>query len=284
MPTRQPVAPNFYSGDVRAQMQLYGKAFTLSVGLPSHIVAGIVPHAGWFFSGATAAKVFLSIKARQTPPTFILFGAVHVHGVSLNSVYPEGAWNTPLGEVLVDSAIAKGLLKELGPELLEDNSRAHAYEHSLEVQTPMIRHLFPEARIVPIAVPPGPDAALLGERVGNFIREHRTDAVVIGSTDLTHYGDNYGFAPKGGGPEAHDWMLKNDARIIDMAIALQADRIVPEATRNQNACGPGAMAAAVAAAKSLGAARGHLLEHTTSYDVYPQGKFDMAVGYAGIVF
>jgi AmmeMemoRadiSam system protein B len=284
MLARQPVAPNFYAGDIKSQMEEYIKAFKPPAGLPARIVAGIVPHAGWFFSGATAAKVFLSIKSKEVPETFVLFGAVHVPGVRANSVYPGGAWQTPVGEVMVDSALAAGLLKELGPELLQDNGRAHAYEHSLEVQTPMIKYLFPEAKIVPIAVPPGRDAATLGEKVGSFIKVHKKDAVVIASTDLTHYGDNYGFAPAGYGRKAHEWMVGNDMRIIELALALKAEGIVAEASENTNACGPGAMAAAVAAAKAMGAAKGHLVEHTTSYDVYPQGDFDMAVGYAGIVF
>jgi AmmeMemoRadiSam system protein B len=282
--TRQPVAPNFYSGDIQAQMEEYIKAFKPPVGLPKRIVAGIVPHAGWFFSGATAAKVFLSIKSKEVPETFVLFGAVHVPGVRVNSVYPGGAWQTPVGEVMVDSAFVDLLLEELGPELLQDNGRAHAYEHSLEVQTPMIKYLFPGAKIVPIAVPPGGDAATLGEKVGDLIKGHKKDAVVIGSTDLTHYGDNYGFTPAGYGKNAYAWMVGNDMRIIELALALKAESIVPEASENSNACGPGAMAATVAAAKAMGAAKGHLVGHTTSYDVYPQGDFDMAVGYAGIVF
>jgi len=250
---------------------------------PGRIVAGIVPHAGWFFSGATAAKVFLSIHARQKPKTFILFGAIHVPGVRKNSVYPEGEWATPFGPVKVDADAAR-LFLERCPKLLAAEPGAHAFEHSIEVQTPMIKRLFPDAMILPIAVPPGNDAVGLGTAVGDIVLAEKMDAVVVGSTDLTHYGDNYGFSPAGYGKDAYDWMLGNDGRIIELALKLDAPGVLREAAANQNACGPGAMAAAVSAAKALGSRGGILLEHTTSYDIYPQGGFDMAVGYAGIIY
>ena len=109
-------------------------------------------------------------------------------------------------------------------------------------------------------------------------------AVVIGSTDLTHYGDNYGFTPAGYGAAAQNWMKKNDEHIVGLALTMRPDKILTEAALSHNACGPGAMAATVAAAKAMGAIEGTLLEYTTSYDVYPDGEFEMAVGYAGIVF
>jgi AmmeMemoRadiSam system protein B len=65
---------------------------------------------------------------------------------------------------------------------------------------------------------------------------------------------------------------------------MKAAEILEEARRHYNACGAGAIAATVAAAQVLGARRGLLLQYTTSYDVAPEGRFDMAVGYAGVLF
>jgi len=282
MLTRQPCASQFYQGDCKAQMEAYAIGFTPPEA-PKRIVAGIVPHAGWFFSGATAAKVFLSIRARRDVDTFILFGSVHVPGVRENSLYAEGAWDTPLGPVHVDLVEAELLLDELSDVLVAD-TRAHKFEHSIEVQLPMIKHLFPQAKILPIAVPPGENAVELGDRIGRRLREVKKEIAVVGTSDLTHYGDNYGFAPAGYGKPGHEWMVKNDRRMIELALKVKADEILAEAAANQNACGPGALAAAVAAAGAMGAKKGHLIEHTTSFDVYPMGEFDMGVGYAGIVF
>jgi len=108
--------------------------------------------------------------------------------------------------------------------------------------------------------------------------------VVVGTTDLTHYGDPYGFTPFGYGPEAKKKMKENDARIIELALRMKAADIRKEAQKSHNACGSGALAATVAAAKAMGAEKGQLIEYTTSHDVMAEGEFDMAVGYAGIVF
>jgi len=279
---RPQFAEQFYPGDCIRQIEDFKKSFT-PPDEPADIKGGIVPHAGWFFSGATAAKVFLSIQTQKAPEAFVLLGTVHVHGVRKNSIYSTGSWSTPLGEIKVNDAIAAMLLDEM-PGLLDDNPQAHLYEHSIEVQTPMIKYLFPKTSIVPIAVPPGEEAVALGEGIGKVISGQGLNAVVIGSTDLTHYGDNYGFTPAGYGPEAYRWMRENDEKIIRLALGLKAREILDEAAADYNACGPGAMAAAAAASKAMGSKGGVLLEHVTSYDVYPQGEFDMAVGYAGIIF
>jgi len=280
---RKPVAAGFYQGDIKTQMETYRRAFRPVAGLPERIVAGIVPHAGWFFSGPTAAKVFLSIAAKESPKTFVIFGAVHVPGVRVNSVFASGAWDTPLGPVEVDEDLAVSLLAHCG-SVLSPGTDAHLYEHSIEVQLPMIKYLFPEAKVVPVAVPPGESAVELGSAVGRMIRSDNLDAVVIASTDLTHYGDNYGFTPAGLGPDGYEWMRENDGHIIGLALKMMPDEILTEAAMKYNACGPGAMAGAVAAARAMGVKEGKLIEYMTSHDVYPQGGFTMGVGYAGIVF
>ncbi len=282
MPVRQPCARQFYAGDCKAQIESFRKGFK-PPDSPGRVVAGIVPHAGWFFSGATAAKVFLTIQAAGRPDVFILFGAVHMPGVWRNSIYDSGSWETPFGPIDVAEDTADALILKMGDILAPDTS-AHRDEHSIEVQTAMIKYIFPDARIAPIAVPPGRDAVRLGAGIGRLIKKEKMDAVVVGTSDLTHYGDSYGFSPAGYGRQGYEWMVANDRKIIDLALALKPDDILREAAAHRNACGAGAMAAAVAAAREMGAEKGRLLEHTTSYDVYPQGEFDMGVGYAAIVF
>jgi hypothetical protein len=107
---------------------------------------------------------------------------------------------------------------------------------------------------------------------------------VIGSSDLTHYGEPYGFTPAGSGPIAHRWMQENDARILRLIERMNAAEVTDEALRHHNACGAGAIAATVAAAEAMGARHGHLLRYTTSYEVVPEGRFRFAVGYAGVLF
>ncbi|MEW6489752.1 MAG: AmmeMemoRadiSam system protein B [Thermodesulfobacteriota bacterium] len=282
MSTRRPQAAGFYRSECTPErIQAYVEGF-VPPSEPARPVAGVVPHAGWQYSGALAAKVFRTLQERGNPRAFVLLGAVHRWGVDRNAVYASGPWETPLGPVEVDEPLARELLRRLPGDLAED-PEAHQGEHSLEVQVPFIRHFFPGARIVPIAVPPGPGTVALGEGLGRALAG-RNDVVFIGSTDLTHYGAPYGFAPAGAGPAAQEWMRENDRRMLELVTGLKPEAIAAEARTHHNACGYGALAAAVAAARTRGAPRGVLLEYTTSHDVAGERRFEMAVGYAGVVF
>ena len=281
--TRRGIAPHFYPGDCAGQIEEFLLAFQPPAE-PAQPIGGIVPHAGWTFSGAVAAKVIASLRPAR-PDAFVIFGAVHQWGVSEGAVYPAGAWNTPLGPVEIDSDLAT-LLLDACPDYLQPDADAHSREHSIEVQVPMIKYLHPRARIVPIAMPPSPNAAAAGAAVGAALAQSGRRVAVLGSTDLTHYGRNYDFAPWGGGEEALQKMRQNDRRFIDLALQFRAGEVVAEARANSNACGSGAAAAVIAAATALGATKATLVEYTTSHDVMrePPRTFDMAVGYAGILF
>ncbi len=290
MQTRKPiVAGQFYPGrsdscvaEIRECLQ-QGK---INESLPETIVAGIVPHAGWAFSGSLAAMVFSAIKQRHYKvDTFIIFGAAHGYYGSLPAIYDEGIWSTPLGEASIDEELAASVLS--GNTAVIDTG-AHAYEHSIEVQVPFIQYLFTDARILPILTAPNEQAILLGEAVGNVIKQQQKKIVCIGSTDLTHYGPRYGFTPKGAGADALQWASEvNDREFIDFALNLQPQKMLTSAAENLNACGPGAAAAVVSAAKKLGKTKGLLLSHTNSNEVMLEKMGTSsaeAVGYAAIVF
>lgn len=246
------------------------------------MVGGIVPHAGWMFSGPTAAKVFLCLS-KGNFETIVLLGAVHAWPGRQAGVYPEGAWATPLGQASVDDELASFFIKQGGDDVIA-SIQAHDYEHSIEVQVPFIQSLMPKAKILPVAVPHVANAIQIGEALAEAIQAAGRRAAVVASTDLTHYGMGYGGPSKGLMAKAMPWMRANDRRIIDLMQELRADEIIPEAEENENSCGPGAAAAAIAAARKLGATKARLLEYTTSADVYPEPDADRAVGYAGLVF
>ena len=283
MNIRPAFADNFYAGDIEKQIE----EFITDYEPPSEIssvTAGVVPHAGWFYSGRVAAHVFVSIKKYLHPDTIILFGTVHnIRYVKKSSVYGKGAWQTPLGKVFVDDDTAARILEGAQGSIIE-NPAAHDGEHSIEVQVPFVKFFFPEAKIIPIAVMPDNDAAEIGEIVAETVERIEKNIVVVGTTDLTHYGSNYGFMPEGSGEKARKWMYKNDGSIIDLALNLDAEAILEEARNNHNACGPGALAASAAFAKKLGVKKGRLLDYTTSFDVMPDREFTMGVGYAGILY
>jgi MEMO1 family protein len=291
MQKRKPiVAGQFYpgSGDecVHEIKQCLAEA-TLNMPLPEKIVAGIVPHAGWTFSGATAAIVFAAIKKKHpVVDTFVIFGAAHRYMAQSPAVYDKGAWQTPLGEIGIDEALADAVIES---KTAISDSDAHDSEHSMEVQVPFIQHLFPAAKILPILTPPGEEAIGLGKIIASLISsDDERKIVCIGSTDLTHYGPGYGFVPKGTGKDGLKWAMDvNDRQFIDFSLKMQPEKMLETADVNFNACGAGAAAATVAAAKALGKTKGILLAHTNSNEIMLR-KMNSAsresVGYAAIVF
>jgi len=272
---------NFYPGDCRRQVEEFLAGFE-PPDEPAELVAGVVPHAGWEYSGRVAAQVWQSLAERAQPQTIIILGAFHRGGLSLSAVYPEGEWDTPLGPVEVDSRLAAEILAEFHA-LAVANTAAHRDEHSIEVQLPFLKVILPETKVVPIAVPLGGNPVQLGDLLGHLVQERAV--VAVGSTDFTHYGEErYAFAPRGTGPSAHEWLKANDRRLLTLVEGLLPEEMPPEVAAHHNACGPGALAATTAFARAQGAEKGIVLEHTTSYEVRPEPEFTCGVGYAGVVF
>ncbi|UCD57758.1 MAG: AmmeMemoRadiSam system protein B [Candidatus Hydrogenedentota bacterium] len=291
MQTRKPiVAGQFYPGQHYACVDQINEcldARPLSESLPDTIVAGIVPHAGWTFSGVLAALVFSAIRQQhEKVHTFVLFGAAHSYFGHSPALCDRGVWETPLGDVALEEEMADALLNK-GAAISDAN--AHMPEHSIEVQVPFIQYLFAGSKILPILVPPTEKAIPLGTKVGEMIAQDEQKKIIcLGSTDLTHYGPRYGFMPQGMGEKALAWAKDvNDKKFIDAALKLDAVSLLTTAVENGNACGPGATAATVAAAKALGCQSGVLLEHTTSNEIMIEkmgsGCTD-AVGYAAMIF
>ncbi len=165
--------------------------------LPEVLFGGLVPHAGWVFSGLTAAITLKALSARGRLGRVVIFGADHWGVAGDGTVYDKGAWLTPIGEVPIDEELADALLKKC--PLLRADSSAHNREHSIEVQLPLMQVACGDVRIVPINISPSPDAVRTGREVGEVLARDFPDVSVLGSTDLTHYGPQYGFTPGGTG-------------------------------------------------------------------------------------
>ena len=242
-------------------------------------VGGIVPHAGWFFSGQMACRVVERLATGTAVDTVAIFG-MHLHPGSRNILMADGAWDTPLGPLTVDAPLAEALRRrfDFKIETADDSTP----DNTIEVQLPFIKYFFPDTRIVPMGVPPVTASLEIGSAVAEEARRLGREIRVIGSTDLTHYGANYGFSPQGRGSAALDWVRNdNDRRVIDAMVAMAPERVIEEGLTRHNACCSGSAATAVAAAKALGAERGIELSYATSYDKHPGDSF---VGYVGILY
>jgi AmmeMemoRadiSam system protein B len=242
-------------------------------------VGGIVPHAGWFFSGSIACNVIRCLKSDDPPDVFVVFG-MHLHSDSPLVMMAEGAWETPFGEIQVAEQLTSELTKKFSFTLETPDS--FNQDNTIELQLPFIKYFFNEAKIVAMGVPPAQSSLEIGRAVVDIADHLNLRVKVIGSTDLTHYGRNYGFVSEGTGSQAVDWVRhQNDRRIIDLMLDMDAEKVINEALASHNACCAGAAATAIETAKHLGADRGKTIAYATSYDKNPGDSF---VGYVGIVF
>jgi AmmeMemoRadiSam system protein B len=243
------------------------------------LTGGIVPHAGWYFSGSIACNVIHCLKDEKPPDVFVIFG-MHLHTRSPSYIMTDGAWETPFGAIEIETSLAGELVKQFTFQI--ETAENFTQDNTIELQLPFIKYFFGDTKIVPIGVPPTQKSLDIGTAVADISRRLGLRVKVIGSTDLTHYGMNYGLVSHGTGPAALDWVRnENDRRAIEAMLAMDPDKVISEALANHNACCSGAAATAIAAAKRLGAGKAETIAYATSYDKSPGDSF---VGYAGIVF
>ena len=253
-----------------------GSGHTTTVESP---VGGIVPHAGWFFSGSLACNVIHRLSRSTTPDVVVIFG-MHLHARSPRYIMPEGAWETPFGPMAVDTALADELTRQHAFQL--ETPTRFQQDNTIELQMPFVRYFFPESRVVAMGVPPTAETISLAGSMVAAAQKLGYRLVVIGSTDLTHYGPNYGFTSKGSGQAAVDWARnQNDRQVIDAMLRMDPEAVIREGLSHENACCSGAAAAAIAAGKALGAARAEEMAYATSYEKSPGDSF---VGYVGVLF
>jgi len=238
---------------------------------------GMVPHAGWYFSGKIAARVFHLLKSKGKADLIVLYGG-HLGPNDPPRMVMESSWETPFGDVEMDTEFARSLMKKIE---VKTESPASG-DNTMEIQLPMIKYFFPDSKLLAIRSPSSLKAERLGEEVARLANEKGLAILAIGSTDLTHYGPNYGFVRKGTGSSALRWVRdENDRGFIDCALKMDAKSLIKHAEENDSACSGGAAASAIATCKILGAEKGNLIDYYTSYDIMPDESF---VGYAGIVY
>jgi AmmeMemoRadiSam system protein B len=246
---------------------------------------GIIPHAGWVCSGAIAGEVLGTLARAQAPDVVVVFGAVHTPiALPVAALDSFSIWNVPGGAFEVAGDVSETLGRS--SNLFVTDDRFHVCEHAVEVELPLIRAVWPGARVLAVEVPVVDTAAEMGRQTARAILDKGLRAVFLASSDLTHYGPGYGFTPAGVGLEALNWAKENDRRLLRLVENFDIGQIVPEVRSHLNACGAGAIAAMLAACQEAGATGARVLRHANSYEtlagVAPQPPID-AVGYAAVV-
>ena len=267
-----------YDGrDCKREIESYLEGWSPSQLSSSKGRGGIIPHAGWYFSGKLATRVFASLTSKSKVEVVVLYGG-HLSTQDVPRIMTEEACETPLGDIEIHADFVKTLMKRVEMRQESPNSG----DNTIEIQLAMVKYFFPGAKLVGIRSPLSLKADTLGKEIAEIAKKEGISILAVGSTDLTHYGPNYGFLKKGIGPASVEWVKReNDRGFIDQALKMDAEGLLKHALENDSACSAGAVLSAMATCKALGSDKGVLLDYYTSYDIMPDDSF---VGYAGILY
>ncbi|HTY75769.1 MAG TPA: AmmeMemoRadiSam system protein B [Candidatus Nanoarchaeia archaeon] len=245
-----------------------GKLPTVNSAGSRQILGMVCPHAGYVYSGPVAANAYFSLAQDGKPETFVILGPNHTGYGNPLSAMRDGSWQTPLGNVQIDTEIADAIAEETS--ILDFDEVAHRHEHSIEVQLPFLQYLYGNAfKFVPICflMQDLETAKEIGKGLAEVIANK--NAVVIASSDFTHY-------------ESQARVEKKDKAALQAVEALDEQKFysILEA-ENVSACGYAPIATLITYAKALGAKKADVLSHKTSGDI--TGDKSSVVGYASVI-
>ncbi len=267
---REPaVAGTFYPAGVNELRGMLKELFSKAEkkDIKGRIFGIISPHAGYPYSGWTAAKGYKQLEGKHFE-TVILVGPSHHTFFHSSSVYKEGSWKTPLGEVLIDEDIANKLIDE--DKTINFYPQAHTQEHSLEVQIPFLQTILSNFKIVPIVI--GDQSPVICEKLADAIVKVCKDknVILVASTDLYH-GHSY------------DDCYRSDSLVLKTIKEFDIDGFKQLYTSKETiACGAGPIYTILLSTKAMGATDCILVDHTTSGDITGD-KQGYIVGYSSFI-
>lgn len=262
------VAGTFYPSDEKTLKEMVDGFLIKAEDKPvdGRLVALISPHAGYQFSGQVAAYSYKQLEGKDIN-TVILIGPSHYKPFNGASVYAKGIMKTPLGKIKINERIAKSLVNEATD--IGFYQDAFEKEHSLEVQLPFLQQVLKNFKIVPILIstPTRQSFEYLTERLTEILRENEK-AIIIASTDLSHYHD-------------YETAVMMDRKIIDAIERLSIEDVERHLMhREAEMCGTYPVIFTMAVARRLGANQGVLYKYANSGDV--TNERSSVVGYASI--
>jgi MEMO1 family protein len=235
--------------------------------LPGDLVALVAPHAGLMYSGPVAAHAYRLLRGRRFDVA-VLVGPSHFVRFDGVAVYPSGGFDTPCGVMPIDADCAAALMR--AAPIVREHAPAHVREHSLEMQLPFLQQVAPGIAIVPLVMgwQTADTARELAHGLASTLRGRK--ALLVASSDLSHYHDAARAA-------------RLDAVVIDHVSRLDADGLQGALdAQPEHACGGGPMVAVMRAAQQLGARDAVVLQHGDSGDV--SGDKSAVVGYLAAAF
>ncbi len=256
----------FYSANT-SELRRSVETYLNSATLPERVVdqnikAVIVPHAGYVYSGLTAAYAYKAIKSEEYDAVVIVGPShrKHFRGISL---FPGDAYRTPLGEVAINKKLRDELIDEEERIFLSDDG--HIEEHSIEVQLPFLQLIYGDFQFVPV---------IMGDQSRDYVDTlarklekvlHRKNVLLIASTDLSHY-------------YPYETAVDLDKRVIDSVSRYDNEELMGRLEQREvEACGGGPMVAVMKSSKLLGSQTSMILHYCNSGDI--SGDKSAVVGY-----
>ena len=231
------------------------------------IVGAVAPHAGWYYSGNLAAQAVSALSLNKVETVVVMGGHLPQGMPALFAM--EDAVSTPLDDLEIDLSLRKAIMNDLteisGIKTAEDRYQ----DNTVEVLLPMVKYFFPDAKLIWLRLPADIRSFEAGKTLARTALALKRQIIVLGSTDLTHYGSNYGFSPKGYGKEALDWVKTvNDKRFIDEVESGNPALVLERAEKEHSSCSPGAVLGVMGfASETTSNSAGKLLAYNTSADV-----------------
>jgi len=226
----------------------------------------IVPHAGYVYSGEVAVTTVSQVLAK---PRLILLGPNHTGLGEPFALWTKGKWQIPFADIDIDEELAVKILERKG--VIEEDEVAHKYEHSLEVQLPILYRFFGQFKFVPIACQ---QATLeiyqkVADQIIEAISDIKNDILFVASTDLTHYEPDASARAK-------------DRIAIEAIVNLDQAGLINQVKKNNiTMCGLAPVAILIGCMKSLSATKAQVSLYQTSGD--SSGDYTSVVGYLGMV-
>lgn len=262
------VAGQFYPAS-RVELAQSVKAFldqAPKVSVKGTVKGLVVPHAGYVYSGATAAAGYVLVAGGRYDVVVVLAPS-HRDPFMGATIYPGAAYQTPLGRADIERTLANRLVEANTGFVFSE--LGHRAEHSLEVQLPFIQTVLPGVPIIPVMVGgyDRPKLERMAETLARVLKGRRP--LLIASSDLYH-------------GESYDECERTNSRTIKAIVALKPASLCEGfLDESLQACGGGPISLMESALKGLGADRAVLLSRTNSNDVTGQ-RGGYVVGYAAI--
>ena len=270
MSVRNPVVAGMFYPDDPENLKKQLHSLFSQVKIRKTYQGVISPHAGYVYSGLTAAYAIKSLKRSKR---FIILGPNHTGFGSKFAVDPNTQWETPLGRCSIDTKLKTEIMR---CELVDEDELSHHAEHSIEVQLPFLQYRFKRFTFLPLCVMAEgyserflSECDALAEVIAHILNKY-TDTSIVASSDFSHYLPD-------------EIARKKDDLAMQRIVRLDVEGFFQTLKRiNASICGYAPITILMFVAKKLGMKKAELIHYSTSGEVTKD--FDSVVSYAAVGF